>query len=93
MKIPQLKQSAWDLHLTTVSNKALQTLKMKHIYLEDKKQLVKCLNSEDKIYYSNWLLSQDEATSYDGVNELKGELSFDSNTFEDGLETTSKNYE
>ena len=78
---------------TTKSNKALNTLKMKNIYLEDKKALVRQLNTEDKIYYSNWLLAQDELTSYDGVNELKGELTFDSDTFEDGLESTSKNYE
>ena len=78
---------------TTKSNKALKTLKMKHIYLEDKKALVRQLNTEDKIYYSNWLLAQDETTSYDGVNELKGEINFSSDTFEDGLETTSKNYE
>lgn len=78
---------------TSTSNKALNTLKMKNIYLEDKKALVRQLNTEDKIYYSNWLLAQDELTSYDGVNELKGELTFDSDTFEDGLESTSKNYE
>ena len=78
---------------TSTSNKALNTLKMKNIYLEDKKALVRQLNTEDKIYYSNWLLAQDELTSYDGVNELKGELTFDSDTFEDGLEYTSKNYE
>ncbi len=78
---------------TTTSNKALNTLKMKNIYLEDKKAVVKELNFDDKLVYASYLLEQDEATSYDGVNELKGELNFDSNTFEDGLETTSKNYE
>ena len=63
-----------------ISTKALQTLRMKNVYLENKKELVGQLNKEDKIFYSNWLLSQDEITSYDGVNELKGELSFNSNS-------------
>ena len=76
-----------------ISTKALQTLRMKNIYLENKRELVGQLNKEDKIFYSNWLLSQDEITSYDGVNELKGELSFNSNSFEDGLEFNSNNHE
>ena len=76
-----------------ISNKALQTLRMKNVYLENKKELVSQLNKEDKIFYSNWLVSQDEITSYDGVNELKGELSFNSNSFEDGLESNSNNHE
>ena len=76
-----------------ISNKALQTLRMKNVYLENKRELVSRLNKEDKIFYSNWLLSQDEVTSYDGVNELKGELSFNSNSFEDGLEANSNNHE
>ena len=75
------------------SNKALESLKMKNVYLQNKKALVRLLNTEDKIYYSNWLLGQDESTSYDGVNELKGELAFNSDSFEDGLESTSKNHE
>jgi hypothetical protein len=76
-----------------ISTKALQTLRMKNIYLENKRELVGQLNKEDKIFYSNWLLSQDEITSYDGVNELKGDLSFNSNSFEDGLEFNSNNHE
>jgi len=76
-----------------ISTKALQTLRMKNIYLENKKELVGQLNKEDKIFYSNWLLAQDEITSYDGVSELKGELSFSSNSFEDGLESNSNNHE
>jgi len=76
-----------------ISTKALQTLRMRNIYLENKKKLVSQLNKEDKIFYSNWLLAQDEITSYDGVNELKGELTFNSNSFEDGLESNSNNHE
>ena len=69
----------------------LKNLKMKNVLL-DRREEVKQLNQDEKRYYGNWLNSQDE-TFYDSTNELKGELSFDSNTFEDGLETTSKNYE
>ena len=76
-----------------ISTKALQTLRMKNVYLENKKELVSQLNKEDKIFYSNWLVSQDEITSYDGVNELKGDLNFNSNSFEDGLESNSNNHE
>jgi hypothetical protein len=73
------------------SNKALKNLKMKHALL-NRREEVSQLNNDDKRYYGNWLISQDE-THYDSVNELSGELSFNDNTFEDGLETTSKNYE
>ena len=72
-------------------NKHLKNLKMKNVLL-DRREEVKQLNQDEKRYYGSWLNSQDE-TFYDSTNELKGELSFDSNTFEDGLETTSKNYE
>jgi len=73
------------------STKALKNLKMKHALL-NRREEVSQLNNDDKRYYGNWLISQDE-THYDSVNELSGELSFNDNTFEDGLETTSKNYE
>ena len=73
------------------SNKALKNLKMKHALL-NRREEVSQLNNDDKRYYGNWLISQEE-THYDSVNELSGELSFNDNTFEDGLETTSKNYE
>ena len=73
------------------SNKALKNLKMKHALL-NRREEVSQLNNDDKRYYGNWLISQDE-THYDSVNELSGELSFNDNTFEDGLETTSKNFD
>ena len=47
------------------------------LYL-DRKAEVKELNQDEKRYYGSWLNSQDE-TFYDSTNELKGELSFDSN--------------
>ena len=73
------------------STKALKNLKMKNALL-NRREEVSQLNNDDKRYYGNWLISQDE-THYDSVNELSGELSFNDNTFEDGLKTTSKNYE
>jgi hypothetical protein len=73
------------------STKALKNLKMKNALL-NRREEVSQLNNDDKRYYGNWLISQDEK-HYDSVNELGGELSFNDNTFEDGLETTSKNYE
>ena len=73
------------------STKALKNLKMKNALL-NRREEVSQLNNDDKRYYGNWLISQDE-THYDSVNELSGELSFNDNTFEDGLETTSKNFD
>ena len=80
-----------DKYLDKKLNKHLVRLQSKYALL-DRKEEVKELNQDEKRYYGSWLNSQDE-TFYDSTNELKGELSFDSNTFEDGLETTSKNYE
>ena len=80
-----------DKYLDKNKNKHLVRLQMKHALL-DRREEIKQLNQDEKRYYGSWLNSQDE-TFYDSTNELKGELSFDSNTFEDGLETTSKNYE
>ena len=73
------------------SNKALKNLKMKHALL-NRREEVSQLNNDEKRYYGEWLNAKDE-THYDSVNELSGDLSFNDNTFEDGLETTSKNYE
>ena len=80
-----------DKYLDKKLNKHLVKLQSKFALL-DRKAEVKELTLDQKRYYGSWLNSQDE-TFYDSTNELKGELSFDSNTFEDGLETTSKNYE
>ena len=73
------------------STQALKNLKMKNALL-NRREEVSQLNNDDKRYYGNWLISQDE-THYDSVNELSGDLSFNDNTFEDGLETTSKNFD
>jgi len=73
------------------STKALKNLKMKNALL-NRREEVSQLNNDEKRYYGEWLNAKDE-THYDSVNELSGDLSFNDNTFEDGLETTSKNYE
>ena len=80
-----------DKYLDKKLNKHLVKLQSKYALL-DRKEEVKQLNQDEKRYYGSWLNSQDE-TFYDSTNELKGELSFNSDTFEDGLETNSKNYE
>ena len=80
-----------DKYLDKNKSKHLVRLQQKHALL-DRKAEVKELNLDEKRYYGEWLNSQDE-TFYDSTNELKGELSFNSDTFEDGLETNSKNYE
>ena len=80
-----------NTYLNKKENKHLNALQRKY-GLVDRREEVSQLNNDDKRYYGNWLISQDE-THYDSVNELSGELSFNDNTFEDGLETTSKNYE
>ena len=80
-----------DKYLDKNKSKHLVRLQQKHALL-DRKAEVKELNLDEKRYYGEWLNSQDE-TFYDSTNELKGELSFDSNTFEDGLETNPKHYE
>ena len=80
-----------NTYLDKKENKHLNALQRKY-GLVDRREEVSQLNNDDKRYYGNWLISQDE-THYDSVNELSGELSFNDNTFEDGLETTSKNYE
>ena len=80
-----------NTYLDKKENKHLNALQRKY-GLVDRREEVSQLNNDEKRYYGNWLNAQDE-THYDSVNELSGELSFNDNTFEDGLETTSKNYE
>ena len=78
-------------YLDKKENKHLNALQCKY-GLVNRREEVSKLTNDDKRYYGNWLISQDE-THYDSVNELGGELSFQDNTFEDGLETTSKNFD
>ena len=71
-------------------NKHLVRLQMKHSLL-DRKEEVKQLNQDEKRYYGEWLISQDESF-YDSTNELKGDdLTFSDTTFEDGIEVINNN--
>jgi hypothetical protein len=72
-------------------NKHLNALQRKYELL-NRREEVSQLTIDEKRYYGEWLNSQDE-NHYDSVSELGGELSFQDNTFEDGLETTSKNFD
>ena len=65
-------------------------LTMKHL-LTDRKNEYKKLDQDDKLYMGNYLNDQDE-TSFDTINELKGnELTFSDTTFEDGIEVINNN--
>ena len=68
----------------------LEQLTMKNL-LTDRKNEYKKLDQNDKLYMGNYLNDQDE-TSFDTINELKGnELTFSDTTFEDGIEVINNN--
>ena len=68
----------------------LAQLTMKNL-LTDRKNEYKKLDLDDKIYMGNYLNDQED-TSFDRVNELKGnELTFSESTFEDGIEVINTN--
>ena len=71
-------------------NKHLVRLQMKHSLL-DRKEEVKQLTLDEKRYYGEWLISQDESF-FDSTNELRGDdLTFSDTTFEDGIEVINNN--
>ena len=71
-------------------NKHLVRLQMKHSLL-DRKEEVKQLTLDQKRYYGEWLISQDESF-FDSTNELRGDdLTFSDTTFEDGIEVINNN--
>ena len=78
-------------YLDKKDNKHLNALQRK-FGLVDRREEVSHLTNDEKRYYGEWLNAQDEH-HFDSVTELGGDLSFNDNSFEDGLETTSKNYE
>ena len=78
-------------YLDKKDNKHLNALQCKY-QLTNRREEVSQLNGDEKRYYGEWLNAQDEH-HFDSVTELGGDLSFNDNSFEDGLETTSKNYE
>ena len=68
----------------------LAQLTMKNL-LTDRKNEYKKLDLDDKIYMGNYLNDQDD-TSFDTINELKGnELTFSESTYEDGIEVINTN--
>ena len=68
----------------------LAQLTMKNL-LTDRKNEYKKLDLNDKLYMGNYLNSQED-TSFDTINELKGnELTFSDTTFEDGIEVINNN--
>ena len=68
----------------------LAQLTMKNL-LTDRKNEYKKLDLDDKIYMGNYLNYQDD-TSFDTINELKGnELTFSESTYEDGIEVINNN--
>ena len=68
----------------------LEQLTMKNL-LTDRKNEYKKLDQDDKLYMGNYLNDQED-TSFDTINELKGnELTFSDTTFEDGIEVINNN--
>ena len=68
----------------------LEELTMKNL-LTDRKNEYKKLDLNDKRFMGNYLNDQED-TSFDTVNELKGnELTFSESTFEDGIEVINNN--
>ena len=68
----------------------LAQLTMKNL-LTDRKNEYKKLDQDDKLYMGNYLNDQED-TSFDTINELKGnELTFSDTTFEDGIEVINNN--
>ena len=68
----------------------LDQLTMKNL-LTDRKNEYKKLDQDDKLYMGNYLISKED-TSFDTVNELKGnELTFSDTTFEDGIQVINTN--
>ena len=73
---------------------ALDILKMKNIYLTPKRkaELIKSLSLDEKLYYGSWLNDSNNETFVNNeVQEIDGELSFGSKTFEDGVEVFTNN--
>ena len=68
----------------------LAQLTMKNL-LTDRKNEYKKLDLNDKLYMGNYLNDQED-TSFDTINELKGnELTFSESTYEDGIEVINNN--
>ena len=68
----------------------LEELTMKNL-LTDRKNEYKKLDQDDKRFMGNYLNDQED-TSFDTINELKGnDMTFSDTTFEDGMEVINNN--
>ena len=68
----------------------LEELTMKNL-LTDRKNEYKKLDLNDKRFMGNYLNDQED-TSFDTINELKGnDMTFSESTFEDGMEVINNN--
>ena len=68
----------------------LEELTMKNL-LTDRKNEYKKLDLNDKRFMGNYLNDQED-TSFDTINELKGDdLTFSESTFENGIEVINNN--
>ena len=68
----------------------LEELTMKNL-LTDRKNEYKKLDLDDKRFMGNYLNDQED-TSFDTINELKGDdLTFSESTFENGIEVINNN--
>jgi hypothetical protein len=78
------------------SKKSLEHLRMKHVYLTEKRQkeLIGSLTLEDKIFYGIILNDEEETIQIlknSDIEELDGELTFGSKSYEDGIEIHTNN--
>ena len=78
------------------SKKSLEHLRMKHVYLTEKRQkeLIGSLTLEDKIFYGIILNEEEETIQIlkdSDIEELDGNLKFGDKSFEDGVEVFNNN--
>jgi len=74
----------------------LETLRMKHVALtrKQKADLIGQLTPDEKLLFASYLLDNEihiETLENSDMDELDGELSFGSKTYEDGMETFVNN--
>ena len=78
------------------SKKSLEHLRMKHVYLTEKRQkeLIGSLTLDDKILYGTILNDEEETIQIlkdSDIEELDGNLTFGEKSYEDGVEVFNNN--
>ncbi len=78
------------------SKKSLEHLRMKHVYLTEKRQqeLIGSLTLDDKILYGTILNDEEETIQIlkdSDIEELDGNLTFGATSYEDGVEVFNNN--